>query len=245
MELCFIPRGLRLGLSFLTRLIPAQAAEPQEFTSCLAWFPVTGLILGGLLVLPWSLGLTGNPWLSAWILAGLSAWATRGLHLDGLADIADAWGSGAEGEKFWAILKDSRVGAFGVMGLVLAVAGQIAVFGTALGRDLPGLVIWSFVLGRTAVVVLAWLGRDLARPGLGRLFAAGATGKTAAWAVVQALVLGWLLAPAKGLVLGCLLTGAAVFWLWRLAKAKAGLNGDFFGAVVVIGEIAACLGGVI
>ena len=62
--------------------------------------------------------------LAAWLWMALEAWSTRGLHWDGLADLGDASGSGAQGERFWAILRDSRLGAFGALHLLLAFGGM-------------------------------------------------------------------------------------------------------------------------
>ena len=57
----------------------------------------------------------------AWILC--EVWATRGLHWDGLSDLGDAVSSGASGERFWAVLRDSRLGAFGALHLLVAFSG--------------------------------------------------------------------------------------------------------------------------
>jgi adenosylcobinamide-GDP ribazoletransferase len=56
------------------------------------------------------------------------------------------------------------------------------------------------------------------------------------------ILAGLLLAPGRGVVAGCLLAAAATVALFRLARSRGGLNGDFLGAAVILGEIAACLG---
>jgi adenosylcobinamide-GDP ribazoletransferase len=237
-------RDFRLAASFLTRLTPPMGAAAPEFPACLAWFPAVGLLLGVVLIAPFRLGLLeGHTWVQAWLVVLGSMWATRGLHLDGLADLGDAWGSGASGERFWEIVKDSRVGAFGVMALVLAVTGQMALFGRVLDLGLWGLAAWSFVLGRAGAVLLAWLGRDLSRPGLAALFLAGATGRRVLASSAAAVIAGLVLAGAEATVAGCLLAGLIVLGLRSLGKRQGGVNGDFLGAAIVLGEMAACLAG--
>lgn len=117
-------------LSFNTRLVPARMVKmTADLGAFLVWQPVVGVVVGAVAVLPLLLLHWLAPQSSAAVQALLYCaalvWVTRGLHWDGWADIWDAWGSNARGETFWRILKDSRVGAFGVMGLVLGLGGQI------------------------------------------------------------------------------------------------------------------------
>ncbi len=154
----------------------------------------------------------------------------------------DAAGQHLDPERFWTILKDSRSGAFGVMAVALATLGQAALLAEALrtARDwicwpclVPGL---RPVLRRAAgpcgarTAVPAWGGvplrRHQRRSGLGPYSALG-----------PALVF-WPLATvlAAGMAL------AALCALLRLARAVGGLNGDFLGAAIVLGETAAAAG---
>ena len=119
------PGQFLCALSFLTRLVPPREVDAVDFPKTLLWFPAVGLAVGLAAVLPAWLGLFAHlPWLQGWLIVGLSLWVTRGLHADGLADVADAWGSAATGDRFWAIKKDSRAGPFGVLWLVMAGLGQ-------------------------------------------------------------------------------------------------------------------------
>ena len=163
------------ALGFLTRLGPARLLTPQELAASLPWFPVAGLAMGALLAAPFHFGfLKGHALIQAWLLAGINVFLTRGLHWDGWADLWDAWGSGAQGETFWTVLKDSRTGAFGVMGLVLGLGGQILLYAEVAHAHALAVVVWACVLGRTAAVALAWSGKQLARPGLAQAFLCGA-----------------------------------------------------------------------
>ncbi len=124
-----ILRGFVAAMGFLTRFGPSGGGRVGDFAASVPWFPVVGLVLGAVLTAPVALGLfAGVQWIAAWFVVVADLAATRGLHADGLADVADAWGSMARGERFFEILKDSRVGAFGVMGLFAAFSGKLVLF---------------------------------------------------------------------------------------------------------------------
>jgi len=231
------------ALTFLTRLGPARLVEQEDFAETLVWFPLVGFVVGALSLVPIFLGFfSGHAWLQGWVVAGMSLWLTRGLHADGLADIADAWGSRAYGERFWIILKDSRCGPFGVLGLVMALAGQILAFGILSGQGRPGAICWCFVLGRFLSVAVMCLCKDMARPGLLSLFASGAGPKVLAVTFIQSVLLGLFLSSPGSVFWGLATGGLVVFFLARLAKRQHGVNGDFLGAAIVLGELSGALG---
>jgi len=216
-----------------------MSAGPEELGRTIVFFPLVGLCLGLLLTAPFYWGLAGeHPMVQAWLFTGLNWYATRGLHWDGWADLSDAWGSGASGERFWSILKDSHLGAFGAMGLVLGLAGQIVLVQELMAARAFGCLAWSCVLGRTVLLVLASSARPLARPGLAKAFFSAASPRAAACGLAFCLLSGlWLAGPAA-LVAACVLAGLAACRLYRLARREQGMNGDFLGAVVVAAELA-------
>lgn len=238
-----ILRGFVAAMGFLTRFGPSGGGRVGDFAASVPWFPVVGLVLGAVLTAPVALGLfAGEQWIAAWFVVVADLAATRGLHADGLADVADAWGSMARGERFFEILKDSRVGAFGVMGLFAAFSGKLVLFAALFDRGWIGAVVFGHAAGRACAVWLMGLGRDLVRPGLGALFVPGAGFGNRLLVLGLTILAGLLLAPGRGVVAGCLLAAAATVALFRLARSRGGLNGDFLGAAVILGEIAACLG---
>jgi adenosylcobinamide-GDP ribazoletransferase len=209
----------------------------------LAVYPLAGAIVGAAAALPLALGLgQGRPLVQAAIFTALGVYLTRALHYDGLADVCDGWGSLADGERFWAILKDSRIGAFGVMALCLSLTAQV-VFAAALceSRAYGGLVFGA-AFGRACGAALAYLGRDLGRPGLGREFLAAADRGVLIAALAWLALLAVLLFPFKAALAAVLLAGLALWRLLGLARARQGLNGDFLGAAIVLGELCAYAG---
>ncbi len=237
-------RNYLAALGFLTRLGPVSQAP--DMAACVPLFPVVGASLGLVLAAPLALGLFGgHPLAGAFAYAVANIWLTRGLHLDGFADVADAWGSLARGERFFTIMKDSRIGAFGGMALIVAVAGQICLGAELLPAGRVWVLAFAPVLGRTTAVALMWSCRDLRRPGLGALFLPGATWTNTLTALGITVLLGLLWAGPARLGLGCLLAGIVMYKLARLARQNGGLNGDFLGAAIVGGELAALLAGLV
>jgi adenosylcobinamide-GDP ribazoletransferase len=216
----------------------------------MAAFPLVGLSLGLILGLAWELPLIGaflheRPWVGALWFVFANLWLTRGLHMDGVADVADAWGSGARGERFREILKDSRLGAFGAMGIVLALAGYLIFGAEVLTKGGWPVLAYALVQGRFLAVALAYVGRDLLHPGLAQTFAAGDTPNAAlrnlAWAGGWTLLTGMILTSPLA-VLSALLAGVLSLWPVYVLAWREGLSGDFLGLAVVLGELAALLG---
>lgn len=269
-------------LGFLSRLAPARVQSEADMRRSMFHLPLCGLVIGLCACAPVLAGLfAGMPLAQAWLIVMLSAWMTRGLHLDGLADVMDGAGQHLNPERFWVIIKDSRSGTFGVAALVLALLGQTVLFAEVL-RARPDwgafALPWIFVFGRACAVGFGRAHRAIIRPGLGGLFLAGATVPAVAWAFGLTAFLAamlaalpahvptfspafapapwlgpWLaprLAAGPALLLAlCSVLGfsvlaalAALFPLHRLARAVGGINGDFLGAAIVLGETAAAAG---
>lgn len=240
-------------LGFLSRLAPARVMDEADMRKSMFHLPLCGLTIGLCACAPALAGLfAGSPLVQAWLCVLLSAWLTRGLHLDGLADVMDGAGQHLNPERFWAIIKDSRSGTFGVAALVLALLGQTALTAEILRAraDWGAFALpWAFVFGRACAVVFGRVHRGLIRPGLGGLFLSGATLPAVTWAVCLAcglpVLLGLAIPAAEVLpTLGFAAVAALalLFPLHRLARAVSGVNGDFLGAAIILGETAAFAG---
>ena len=131
------------------------------------------------------------------------------------------------------------------MALVVAVAGELALSAQLLADGRIWMLAVAPTLGRAGAVLLARACRDIPRPGLGSLCLPGATGPATIAAVVPALVFALLLAGPRATGFAVLLGAVAVWSLIRLARANGGVNGDFIGAAIVAGELAALLGSLI
>ncbi|GAA2872267.1 adenosylcobinamide-GDP ribazoletransferase [Nonomuraea rubra] len=191
--------GLRFALGTLSVLpVRVERVDRQVAGQAMALAPAVGLLLGLLAGL--ALLLPAPPLLGAVLALGLLALLTRGLHLDGLADLADGLGSGKPSDQALDIMKKSDIGPFGVMTLVLMLLAQVVALADA------GLwaLVTACVAGRLALTWACRSGVPAARPdGLGATVA-GTVHRPAVWlATVAALlataVIGLLSAPGTGL----------------------------------------------
>jgi adenosylcobinamide-GDP ribazoletransferase len=239
--------GLRLSVTLLT-VIPLRgpAAEPRRATvaAAMAWAPAVGLLLGGiaaavLVVADHLLG--AGPLTAAGLAVAALALLTRGLHLDGLADLADGLGSGQPAAQALDIMRRSDIGPFGIVTLVLTLVIQVGALAhaeAAGGGRGPVALIAAAVTGRLALTWACRRGVAAARrEGLGAMVAGTVRPGLAAGITLAVLVavsaaalpepLGWTLPLA--VVAG--LAGAFVLQR-RAVRRLGGITGDVLGALI-------------
>ncbi|MFZ5821983.1 MAG: adenosylcobinamide-GDP ribazoletransferase [Chloroflexota bacterium] len=203
------------------------------------WYPFVGLIIGGLTWLAWTGTTRIFPALVAAALT-LILWValTGGLHLDGLADCCDGLLASTTVERRLEIMKDSRLGAFGGIGLLLVLMLKAATL-SALTPEASVGIILAASLARWCILPAGLL--PLARPsGMGADFKAGFRPWFILVGVVIPLALSILLG-ARGVIslLAGLLAAALVL---RLAKSRInGVTGDVFGMTVEVVEVVSLL----
>jgi len=240
-------RGLRLSVGLLT-VIPVGAIDGVDrrvARTAILLAPLVGLLLGVIAatvlvgvraLVPSTLGAL----LAAVLAIATLAYLTRALHLDGLADTADALGSGRRGDAALEIARRGDVGPFGVVTVLLVLLVQVAALAVASDAGWGALtLIVAVVTGRLAAVLACMRGIPAASSsGLGALVA-GTVPRVAALAwVVVALSLAaaagaWLTgvawAPALAVIAGLAL---ALGLVARSAGRLGGINGDVLGAAV-------------
>ncbi len=234
-------RPMAVAVGFLTRLpvYRDEKVEEADIGRSLAWFPLAGLVLG--LLLLGLARLVGNRLpapLVAVALAGALAWLTGGLHLDGLADVADGFGGGhGDRTRTLEIMRDSRIGAHGAAALTLLLLGKVAALGEVVQRGEDWALLAFPVVARFAVVPLV-LAFPYARPeGLGGAFKRHGRARHL---IVAAVLAAGLLAPLDRAALPCAgaaLLAALAFALWARARL-GGLTGDVYGACIELAELA-------
>ncbi len=240
-----LPHGLVTAVRTLT-ILPMPGDEAEKPSDALPWFPVVGAILGviivGLLamldrVTGWSAGL-------AVVAVAASVFLTRGLHLDGLADCADAFWGGWNRDRMLAIMKDSALGTFGTIALVLILLAKWCSIAALVGIGDLRWIIVAMVISRAVQVDLA-VSHDYARPegGTGASFISEAARShwiSAAWTTIALVVIfgGFTWRPVVVLFLALALGRG----FGRVCRQKVGgMTGDLLGAASEITETAILL----
>jgi adenosylcobinamide-GDP ribazoletransferase len=245
-------RSLFLAFGMFSALpVPADrvpAADRSTSAAALRWMPLVGAVLGALGTLAalvfWRGYGVGSPLLGAVVVVAVLALLTRGLHLDGLADVVDGLGSGRPAEQALEIMKRSDIGPFGVAALVLVLLVDVAALTSILSTvDRPtGLVVVLGAAGSARLAALWAANAPAARPGgFGALVAGSATraqqaAVTAAAAAVTVCAAALSGVDGVGLVwlLAAGLVGQLVAAALRrhVVRRLGGTTGDVFGALV-------------
>ena len=243
---------LRAAIAFFTRLPVGKAPLPPTFQGVLAWLPVIGLIVGGLVALATGVAALLLPAPLCGLL-GCLVWVlvTGGLHLDGVADCGDGLSVETTPARRLDIMKDSRLGTFGGTALFFVLALKSVTLYLLVEACLPDLhtdLPSAFLALAKACCMAGVLSRSLvflamrlpsARPeGLGEALHAGLQIRSERLALAAGLVIcllnGWqgLAALGASLVVTFLLLSAA-------RRRLGGVTGDVFGCLI---ELAECTG---
>jgi adenosylcobinamide-GDP ribazoletransferase len=238
-------RGLALALSWLT-VLPVHTGAPDARTAAAAlrWAPLVGAALGAVAGgLFWGLALVGVPPLVAGLLTvGFTGLATRGMHLDGLADTADGLGCYGPPERALAVMRDGGAGPFAVVTLVVVIGVQAASLAALVPSTAPLFSALAAAAGRAGFACVARRGVAAARPGgLGATVAGSQPWWIAIawWAVLAGA--GFAVAGVRGVV-GVGLGAALVIALsWHTTRRFGGMTGDVLGAASELATTAVLL----
>jgi adenosylcobinamide-GDP ribazoletransferase len=236
----------KASLLFLTRLrYGSPAAESVAALAPAVWaFPIAGVIVGSIgAVVYW---LADRMDLPNWPAAALALAATMAvtgcLHEDGLADTVDGFGGGITRESKLDIMRDSRIGAYGVCALALSVLLRASALASL---SKPALVVPALIAAhaaaRAAMPLFMYFVPPARSDGLSAAAGQPAGERTALAAALGILILVFCLGPLAGLV-AIILVAIAVALLGRLSLSQIdGQTGDVLGAVEQVSEIVALL----
>lgn len=232
------------ALEFLTvlRLRRYRELPVATLARAQAFYPAVGLLIGGLLALvDWGAGavLPG----AARAAVVVAAWAviTGGLHLDGLADSADGLLGGHDPARRLEIMRDPRLGSFGVIALALALLLKWSAVSSLASPYRVAALLATPMLARFAIVVIVAAFPYARGQGLGAGFHTAAR-RFAVWpaavftGIVAVLLLGWGGVALTAVAALCALT------VGRWARARiGGVTGDLYGAACELTEVAVLL----
>lgn len=240
-----------MALQFLTRLpVPAlgrlsEAEARDALSRGMAWLPLVGALIGCVAAAVFvGAERFWPPFIAAILALAIEARLTGAFHEDAVADFCDAFGGGRTAEDVHRIMKDSRIGSYGALGLGLAVLLRVAT--TA---DLPIPVAFAGIVGAATmgrlwgVAVMATVPPSGGGSGVARAIGSGGPMLLAAGALaaVPGLLPLLLVAP---MALGGALFAGALFLLWfgRLLRRRiGGSTGDCLGFAAYAGQLAVLL----
>ncbi|MCH8553191.1 MAG: adenosylcobinamide-GDP ribazoletransferase [Natronospirillum sp.] len=232
-----------LAVGFLTRIpMPLRIDySPQLMNQCSLYFPLVGLLLGALYAGLYSLFiLVWTPLVAILLVLAVHLWLTGAFHEDGLADSVDALGGGADREQRLTIMKDSRIGTYGAVALVMALGLKWALL---VSTDLIWLALLvSPCISRLTPLLLMRLLPYVTRTGESKVkpVAEGFSGRRLALATMGVMLVA--LISGTGFVSLIAVSLVALYWGWTLKRHLGGYTGDGLGASVVLTELVWLLG---
>ncbi|TGG92021.1 adenosylcobinamide-GDP ribazoletransferase [Natronospirillum operosum] len=227
-----------LAVGFLTRVpMPLRIDySPQLMNQCSLYFPLVGLLLGALYAGLYSLFiLLWTPLVAVLLVLAMHLWLTGAFHEDGLADSVDALGGGADREARLTIMKDSSIGTYGSVALLMALALKAALL-VGLEQVWLALLVVPCVSRLTPLLLMRLL------PYVTRTeqtktspVAESFSGRRLALATLGVMLVA--LVSGTGFVSLIAVSLITLYWGWTLKRQLGGYTGDALGASVVLTEL--------
>ncbi len=236
-----------IALQFFTRVpIPRWVGfDPAWLHHASRYFPLVGALVGALAAAVYVLAARLWPAPVAVLLStAATIYLTGAFHEDGFADMCDGFGGGLTRERVMEIMKDSRIGTYGALGMALLVGLKCTLLASMAPLSVAAALIVAHPLSRLAAAALIWRmeyarsdskAKPMAQEMSGAEFAIAAVCALAPMAIIGALGL------ATWLALGACLLAAVGVAAWLGAKCQrriGGYTGDCLGAVQQVSEVA-------
>lgn len=226
-----------LAMQFLTRIPITKAnmpAEPEDFKGAMCFFTFIGLIVGGFTWLLFELGAYVDPLLGALLATIGGIWITGGIHLDGLSDVFDGFGANRDAKRTLEIMKDSHVGTFGVLALIIDFVYHF--IGFYLLKDHPLFIIWVPVSAKLGICIICAIGKNISK-GLGSLWIENISRPGLFVNLLLFMGVGASIMHWEKMLLGLgLVFGTVILLNRKFTNKLEGLNGDCLGATQQIVE---------
>ena len=240
-----------LAVQFLTR-VPVSSADlftETRLAAAVRYYPLVGVLVGAVAgTVFWLVHLVFPITLAVVLATVASLWVTGAFHEDGFADACDGLGGGATRERALEIMRDSRLGTYGVSSLGLMLAAKILALGAAPAVVVPWLLVAAHAASRASAVLAIATSRYVREAGAAKPVADGVTpaGLALALATGAAVVVAlWHLASPAAMLAG--LTGLVLGHLVMRGlyeRKLGGYTGDCLGAVQQTSEVGLYLGAV-
>ncbi len=225
---------------FLTRLpTPANLQwSEEELAASTSWFPAVGITIGAIASAAWIFGnLLWEPHIAAVAAVAVAIIATGAFHEDGLADSADGIGGAFELDKKLAIMRDSRIGTYGSVALIVVTISKVMALAMVPPSMIVATLISAHVIARWSSVPLIYNNLYVREQGTGKPFAATVTKTRLLYSSLFTLIVTALCVQLKALAL--LIAVFMFLWIAQtwLRRKLGGITGDTLGAVNSLTEL--------
>lgn len=237
------------ALELLT-IIPVriQYGERDAIEESLVWFPFAGLLIGFVMAITGYIsGLFSGALFSAMMITLSGIIMSGGLHADGLADTADGLFSRKDKDRMLEIMKDSRIGTFGVLALMVVLMARFAAIAEFAGSNTVALLIIVPVAGRVSLILSCYKTVPARNEGMGQAFIGKSKTKTVLSGIAFLSAAAFLCYRVTGHtgvlapLLFPLILIPGILINTHITRKIGGLTGDTLGAVSEITETAACM----
>lgn len=233
------------AFTFLTKIqIPYNPSiEDKDFQRNIIFFPIVGAVLGLILSLAAQLlSISLSPLMASTLLVAFYVMLTGGLHLDGVGDSFDGLFSYRDKSRILEIMKDSRVGTNGILGILFVLLIKLFAFSDLIetARFIP--IIYMPLVGRLALVVACYKGKNAREKGMGRTYIGNITKKDVITAfVIASILIGIALLQGFQIVFMILLAMIVslvyvILVRFYVYKKIDGITGDILGLVCETSE---------
>ncbi|AGK52178.1 adenosylcobinamide-GDP ribazoletransferase [Bacillus sp. 1NLA3E] len=232
-------RAFFVALMFLTRIpLPQLQTSKTDWHKSAVFFPLVGFVIGGLLYLA-TLGLEFlfPTTVTAFLVVLVWIWVTGGLHIDGWMDLADGFGSNRSREQILEIMKDSRVGAMGVIAGICLLAGKWVAVYELLRQGLAIILLISPLVARLLLIMAIRFFPYRKQGGIGEGLRTYLSLPIIILNFTTISAMSYYLLDINGiLVLGCtaIFSGLLVFNIYKKLDM---LTGDCYGALIEWSEV--------
>ena len=241
-----ILREFAAAVQFMTRIpMPAFRYEPELVLRGAKFYPLVGALVAlGAIAVQWCLRPHLPATITAVLVLAYLVVITGGFHEDGLADVADALGGGWTRERILEIMKDSRIGSFGALAIVLSLLARWGLLAAMPVARLPWYLLAAHVLCRWTTLPLGTFMNSARSDGLGaRLAHKIPLGSALIGTVFAFVIVGWALRMQAVIAIAAVSVVTLLSGCYYRSKI-GGITGDCFGATNQLAEIAIYLCGV-
>ncbi len=232
--------ALNAALSTLTILPFGRHTifSEKDLSASVFFFPGVGLFIGAILL---GFTLVLHPQVSALPLAALtlclSVVLTGALHLDGLADLCDGLGAGGNPQRILSVMKESHIGAFGVIALIVTLLLKFTLFYEVIDKGRLNSFLLMGLLSRWTMVFAAFLGKYPREMGTGKALIGKITRAQCMMTTIITMILSWLILKESSLITMGFLALWTLLFVRMLHTKIGGLTGDCLGALNETSEV--------